>query len=101
MTLKLLSLDEQQTEAIAAQLRNAGYTANSRQEYTSFCKWRGDKTYLHYSRNVLRAIVGTQGEGVVRAIFGPPNGKTSDSQNDKYSTWFFNGYAGKAGSKVY
>ncbi len=99
--MKSLSLDPQQAETIAAQLRNAGYTAIPRQEYTSFSKGRGDKTYLHYSRNVIRATVGTQGEDIIRDVFGPPNGKASDSQNDKYSTWFFNGYAGKAGSKVY
>jgi hypothetical protein len=99
--LKPLSLDPQQAEAIAARLRDAGYTANPRQEYTGFSKGRGDKTYLHYSRNVIRATVGTQGEKIIRSVFGPPNGKASDSQNDKYSTWFFNGYAGKAGSKVY
>jgi hypothetical protein len=100
MTLKLLSLDKQQADAIATRFRYAGYTANPRQEYTSFSKGRGDKTYLHCSRNVIRVTVGTRGDEIIRAMFGAPNGKASDLQNDKYSTWFFNGYAGKAGSRV-
>jgi len=59
--LKPLSLDPQQAEAIAARLRDAGYTANPRQEYISFSKGRGDKSYLHYSRNFIRTTVGTSG----------------------------------------
>jgi hypothetical protein len=95
-----LTLTESKNKEISAALKEAGYSANPRKLYDSFSKGRGDKTYLTYSRNVIRATKNTQGERIVTRFFGKPNGKASDSQDHRYSSWFFNGYRGKAGSLV-
>jgi len=99
--MKELSLNETIAESITKKLKDAGYSANPRKEYISFSKGLGDKTYLHYSLNIIRATKKTDGEVVIFNIFSTPNGRASESQNKKYSTWFFNGYSGKAGSKLY
>jgi len=95
-----LTLTESKAQRITEMLVEAGYSANPRSYYTSFSKGRGDKTYLTYSLNVIRAVKNTQGEETITRLFGKPNGKASDSQDDYLSTWFFNGYRGKGGSLV-
>ena len=96
-----LSLSESEAESIANKLKSIGYSANPRKVYTSFSKGLGDRTFLHYSLNIIRATKNTEGEVVIQEFFGDPNGRASESQNGKYSTWFFNGYLGKAGTKQY
>lgn len=96
-----LILNDSIVENITEELVVAGYIPNERKQYTSFSKERGDKTYLHYSHKIIRATKNTDGESVIRGFFGEPNGRASDTQNHIYSTWFFNGYSGKAGSSIW
>lgn len=99
--MKRLSLTKSQAASYTELLKNAGYSANIRKQYISFSKGYGDKTYLHHSLNIIRATKNTEGEEVTKMTFGEPTGKASDTQDHLYSTWFFNGYSGKAGSKIY
>lgn len=99
--MKHLSLTKEQAALYTELLKNSGYSANMKQQNISFSKGYGDKTYMSHSLNVIRATKKTGGEKITKKIFGEPNGKASDSQDRRYSTWFFNGYSGKAGSKVY
>lgn len=98
--MKDLLLNEALADSITKKLKSAGYIANIRKVYTSFSKGLNDKTYLHYSLNIIRARKNTEGEKIITQIFGNPNGKASDSQHDFLSTWFFNGYTGKKGSSI-
>ena len=96
-----LTLTESKVKKITAMLIEAGYSANPpKKVYTSFSKGRGDTTFLTYGLNVIRARKNSQGEEVITRLFGKPNGKASDSQDDYLSTWFFNGYRGKGGTLV-
>ena len=99
--MRNLSLCKEKSEYIAEALKEVGYIANQKKDYTSFSNGYGDKTYIKYNLRIIRATKNTDGERIIADIFGDPNGKASDSQNDRYSTWFFNGYSGRAGSKVY
>ena len=98
--MKNLFLNETLANSISEKLKAVGYIANVRKQYTSFSKGCCDKTYLHYSLNIIRTRKNTEGEEIITQIFGSPNGKASDSQNDFLSTWFFNGYTGKKGSSI-
>lgn len=98
--MKELSLNDALEKEVTKQLIKAGYSANLRAQYTSFSRGRSDKTYLHYSHNIIRARKNTKGEEIINNIFGKANGKASDSQNDFLTTWFFNGYKGKKGSGI-
>jgi hypothetical protein len=95
-----LTLNDSLAESISEKLIAAGYTPNPRKQYTSFSKGRGDKTYLHFSLNIIRSRKNTVGEEIISKVFGAPNGKASDTQHDTLSTWFFNGYVGKKGSSL-
>ncbi|PSW10319.1 hypothetical protein C9J01_19110 [Photobacterium rosenbergii] len=98
--MKVLTLTDAISEELYKVLISKGYTANERKQYISFDKGRSDKTYIHYSNNIIRARKNTEGETIITTRFGKPNGKASASQHDYLSTWFFNGYTGKKGSSL-
>ena len=99
--MKELSLKQSQTDSLTEKFENTGYRKIERQQYNRFSKGKADATYVHHSLNIIRATVNTEAEAIILSEFGMPNGKASDSQDDRYSTWFFNGYVGKKGSTVY
>jgi hypothetical protein len=99
--MKNLTLTNDGAKSFTEDLEKVGYSVNSKQQNISFDKGYGDKTYLSHSLNIVRATKNTEGERVSIKTFGLPNGKASESQDDRYSTWFFNGYNGKSGSKIY
>ena len=87
-----LLLNVSLANSITNKLKEAGYTPNEMKQYISFDGGRDNKVYLTYSRNSIRATKSTEGESIIRSIYGEPNGRASDSQEHKYSTWFFNGH---------
>ncbi len=99
--MKELILTKETADSVSHMLERAGYTGTPKEVCISFSKGRGDKTYLHHSLNIIRATKNTVAEEIIISVFSNPNGRASESQDDKYSTWFFNGYSGKAGSKTY
>lgn len=98
--MKELSLTQQDVDSLAAKLQTVGYEIVARKQYNRFSKSRADATYIHHSLNIIRSTVNTEAELIIKKVFGEPNGKASESQDDRYSSWFFNGYIGKKGSKV-
>ncbi|MBT4130099.1 MAG: hypothetical protein HOI31_01810 [Gammaproteobacteria bacterium] len=99
--MKELTLTKQEADSLVIKLENAGYEKYERKKYHRFSKGRADSTYIHYSLNIIRSTVNTEAELIIKKIFGDPNGKASDSEDSRYSSWFFNGYVGKNGSIVY
>jgi len=99
--MKNLSLTKESARVISEKLEKAGYVQHERKQYLRFSRERGDTTYIHHPFTIIRSTKSTVGESIIREAFGEPNGKASDSQDDRYSSWFFNGYTGKAGSSVY
>lgn len=87
-------------ESVVRKLKEAGYEEHEKQQYMRYSRGRGDATYITHSLNIIRATANTEGQAIVRNIFGPPNGKASESQDDNYDSWFFNGYTGKSGTTV-
>ena len=99
--MREISLTKQEADALAFKLEDAGYEKHERKIYHLYSKGRADATYIHYSLNIIRSTNSTEAESIIKKVFGEPNGKASDSQDDRYSSWFFNGYTGKKGSTVY
>lgn len=99
--MKELPLTQKEADSLSAILESAGYEKVERKQYHRFSKGRADATYIHYSLNIIRSTVNTEAEELIKKAFGKPNGKASESQDERYSTWFFNGYVGKKGSTVY
>ena len=99
--MREMSLTQQEVDTLVIKLENAGYEKFERKQYLRFSKARADATYIHYSLNIIRSTTNTKAELIVKRTFGEPNGKSSESQDDRYSSWFFNGYVGKKGSTVY
>jgi len=101
-----LSLTKEMADSVAEKLLEAGYKKFERKQYHRYSKGRADATYIHYSLNIIRATRNTDAQKIITNTFGAPNGWASDSQDDRYCTWFFNGYnskegASKLGEKVY
>jgi len=98
--MRELSLTKQEADSLALKLENAGYEKHEMKQYNRFSKVRADATYIHYSLNIIRSTVNSEADLIIKRVIGEPNGKASDSQDDRYSSWFFNGYTGKKGSVV-
>ena len=98
--MRQLTLTPESAERLANNLQSAGYVASKKQQYLRYSKSHGDSTYISHSLNIIRSFNNTKGHSLVVNMFGEANGKASECHDDKYGSWFFNGYTGKAGSKV-
>jgi len=68
--------------------------------YVSYKKRRGDSIFITHSTNVIRTDKDNTASKLMKAMFGLPNGRTSEAQADKFDAWFFNGYQGKRGTSL-
>ncbi len=93
-----LSLTKLQADLLASRLEKSGYTSSERKMYVRYStSIRGDSVFIHHSLDVIRCRVNTAASGVLESMFGKPNGKTPESQDDgRMLSWFFNGYTGKS-----
>ena len=99
--MKQLTLTAELAEKIGNTLQEAGYSVSEKQQYMRYFKAHGDSTYISHSFNIIRSFKNTDGQQIVANMFGEANGKASECHDDNYDSWYFNGYTGKAGSKVY
>ncbi|EGR3176998.1 hypothetical protein J7X65_003349 [Vibrio parahaemolyticus] len=100
--MRSLSLTKAQADSLARSLEDAGYISVERKMYTRYSSLiRGDSVFLHHSLGVIRCRLNTVANGIIESIFGQPNGKTPESQDDgQMVSWFFNGYTGKSTTKL-
>ncbi|MEZ9304210.1 hypothetical protein AB4347_16165 [Vibrio breoganii] len=96
--MRSLSLTKAQANSLACRLEEAGYIAAERKMYIRYStSIRGDSVFLHHSLGVIRCRLNTVASRIIESMFGQPNGKTPESQDDgQMVSWFFNGYAGKS-----
>ena len=56
-------------------------------------KWhRARADNVWFDQQVVRADKGTQGAAIVRAIAGKPNGSATEEQQDRFDSWYTDGY---------
>ncbi|HCG8650179.1 TPA: hypothetical protein NJ815_004411 [Vibrio parahaemolyticus] len=100
--MKKITLSKVESLKLASLLENAGYTPTEKQMYIRFStNKRGDSVFLHHSLDVIRCRDNTKAKDIIVLMFGAPNGKTPESQdNGTMLSWFFNGYVGKSTTRL-
>lgn len=98
--IQQITMTPEAAQEIAKKLIDAGYSEYERVMCKGYTRDSGDSAFIHHSHNIIRCSVDTEGEAIVRGVLGAPNGIASASQDDAYSTWFLNGYEGKAGTRL-
>ena len=76
---------------IVAALKAAGYTRDPNQQcHEKWCLARANNVW--FNKRIVRANAGTSSAKLVRKIAGRPNGSATIEQQDRFDSWYTDGY---------
>ena len=98
--MKHIPLSREEANKIAMSLVEAGYTEHTKKMYVRYSKEYGNSVFIHHSLQIIRCTGNTEAVLIIQKNLGPPNGIASESQDERFCSWFLNGYEGKAGTTL-
>ncbi len=75
---------------IMDRLVQAGYLPEQQNSYVMWSKGRSNCAYL--SKHIIRTTINSEASAIIRRVAGPPNGSASEVQQDKFESWYTDGY---------
>jgi len=79
-------------------LIQAGYLPVRESSYVKWSKGRANCACL--SKHVIRTTINSEASEIIRRIAGAPNGSVSELQQDKFDSWYTDGYRSRGTAAV-